>query len=183
MPDNNSKSTNKIDNATFAISEYTALRSEILKRIEIQHQLITLTLVVAGTFLSLGSQTNADPVVLLVYPIIAMFLAIGWEQNMLHIRQLGIYIRDRIESRISGGGWENHRTEFSTQYKSYTTLFTRGTFVGTQLIAVGLALSKSTYTSLQIGLLLIDAIAIIVTLLIIKRLPFTRRQNKRKGAG
>lgn len=127
----------EIGSATFAISEFAALNSEIVKRLEIQYQFMALTLIVAGTFLSLGAQTNNNPVVLLVYPIIALFLAIGWQQNAIVIRQLGLYIRDRSESRVAGGGWESYRKSMSLIHqRNLTTLFTRGTFVGTQLIAI-----------------------------------------------
>lgn len=74
---NSNPPSSEIDSATFALNEFNALNSEIVKCLEIQYQFIALTLIVAGTFLSLGSQTNTNPVILLVYPIIALFLAVG----------------------------------------------------------------------------------------------------------
>lgn len=71
MPEmNSSLPPSDIDSTTFALNEFNALNNEIVKRLEIQYQFIALTLIVAGTFLSLGSQANTTPVVLLVYPII-----------------------------------------------------------------------------------------------------------------
>ena len=169
----------EIDSATFAISEFAALNSEIVKRLEIQYQFIALTLIVAGTFLSLGAQTNNNPVVLLVYPIIALFLAIGWQQNAIVIRQLGLYIRDRIESRVAGGGWESYRKSMSfISQRNLTTLFTRGTFVGTQLVAILIALPRLKFSVLEIVMLTIDAIAVMVTFGAIRRPPFTTPQEQ-----
>jgi len=168
----------EIDSATFALNEFNALNSEIVKRLEIQYQFIALTLIVAGTFLSLGSQTNTNPVVLLVYPIIALFLAIGWQQNAIVIRQLGLYIRDRIESRVAGGGWESYKKSMSLiSQRNLTTLFTRGTFIGTQLVAVVIALPRLVFSGLEIVMLTIDVIAVMITFGVIRRPLFTNPQE------
>ena len=45
-------------NFPFLISEYSALREEIVKRIEIQHQLLSLALIATGTILTIGFQTS-----------------------------------------------------------------------------------------------------------------------------
>jgi len=52
------------------IEQYTSLRNEIEKRIEIRQQILALTLLVAGAFLTVGVQSNVPEVVLLFYPII-----------------------------------------------------------------------------------------------------------------
>ena len=180
MLDTHSSSpSSEIDSATFALNEFNALNNEIVKRLEIQYQFIGLTLLVAGTFLSLGSQTNTNPVVLLVYPIIALFLAVGWQQNAIVIRQLGLYIRDRIESRVTGGGWESYRKNMSFIFqRNLTTLFTRGTFVGTQLVAIVIALPRLIFSGLEIVMLTIDVIAVMITFGVIRRPPFTPPQEQ-----
>ena len=61
--------------ALLLVEQYISLRNEIEKRIEIRQQILALTLLVAGTFLTVGVQPNVPEVVLLFYPIIAMFLA------------------------------------------------------------------------------------------------------------
>ena len=171
---NDDASLNEIDSATFALNEFSALNDEIIKRLEIQYQFIGLTLIVAGTFLSLGTQNNVSPMVLLVYPIIALFLAVGWQQNATVIRQLGLYIRDHIESKVKGGGWGTYRQRmFSVAFKkNLTTLFTRGTFVGTQLIAMIPALPRLTFLGLEIAMLTIDLICLVTTVRVIKRPSF-----------
>jgi len=88
-------SLQNIDDKDFAIAEYSALRDEILKRIELQNQILNLTLILAGTVVSVGFQLNNGPIMLLIYPPIALVLSSGWEQNNLRIRQIGIlYSRD-----------------------------------------------------------------------------------------
>ncbi len=59
--------------ALLLIEQYTSLRSEIEKRIEIRQQILALTLLVAGTFSTVGVQPGVPEVVLLFYPLIAMF--------------------------------------------------------------------------------------------------------------
>ncbi|MGI0493006.1 hypothetical protein ACN4EG_14585 [Alkalinema pantanalense CENA528] len=180
MSDLNTNSpSNDIDSATFALNEFNALNNEIVKRLEIQYQFIALALIVAGTFLSLGSQTNTTPVVLLVYPIITLFLAVGWQQNAIVIRQLGLYIRDRIESRVAGGGWENYRKSMSPIFqRNLATLFTRGTFIGTQVVAIIIALPRLKFSGLEIVMLAIDVIAVMITFGMIRRPPFTTSQEQ-----
>jgi hypothetical protein len=168
-----------IDSTTFALNEFNALNNEIVKRLEIQYQFIYLTLFVAGTLLSVGSQPKIYPIVLLIYPIIALFLAVGWQQNAIVIRQLGLYIRDRIESRVAGGGWESYRKTMSLiSQRNLTTLFTRGTFIGTQLVAVVIVLPRLTFSGLEIVMLTIDVIAVMITFGVIRRPPFTTPQEQ-----
>jgi hypothetical protein len=106
--------------ALLLIQQYTALRSEIEKRIDIRQQILALTLLVAGTFLTVGAQPNVPAVVLLFYPIIAMFLGAIWEHNDLRVGQINFYIRTEVEKHLGslGPGWETFRQQmFSTTYK------------------------------------------------------------------
>ena len=84
--------------------EYTALRGEILKRIELRQQLISITLTLAGVFLGVGLGTES---VALIYPPLAMFLAFGWAQNDFRIRNLAEYIREFLETPGTGLQYES----------------------------------------------------------------------------
>ena len=53
---------NNIDNKDFALAEYSALRDEILKRTEFQNQLLNLTLLMAGTSVSVSFQLSNGPI-------------------------------------------------------------------------------------------------------------------------
>jgi hypothetical protein len=44
----------KLNSADFARDEYSSLRQEMLKRIELQHKILTLTFIAAGTFCQLA---------------------------------------------------------------------------------------------------------------------------------
>jgi hypothetical protein len=50
-----------IEDPDFALAEYSALRDEILKRIEFQNQIVNLTLIVAGTAVSVAFQLSNGP--------------------------------------------------------------------------------------------------------------------------
>ena len=78
------------DPTTFLLAEYDALRGEILKRSEIQHQLLSFSLAALGALMAVGLKDS--PSALLAYPILVLFLAVGWVYNDLQIAQIGLYI-------------------------------------------------------------------------------------------
>jgi hypothetical protein len=57
-PDNQISETTPQENdgIKFSIAEYSALRDEILKRTEVQHQILLLTITALGAFLSNSSK-------------------------------------------------------------------------------------------------------------------------------
>lgn len=145
--------------------EYNALRSEILKRIDIRQQLTSITLSIAGLFLGFGLSNVG---VAFIFPPIAFLLATAWAQNEIRVRQLGTYIHERLESKIEGLGWETYRMQRRPETRlgrlPLVGLSPGGTFLVTQLIAIGIGLAKFTYTPLEWGLLGIDAIAVLLIL-------------------
>ena len=142
--------------ALLLIEQYASLRSEIEKRIEIRQQILALTLLVAGTFLTVGVQPGVPAVVLLFYPLIAMFLGAIWEHNDLRIGQINFYIRTEIEKHLGalGPGWETFRSRtFPSRHRSHRSrqsaqrhpltprpglivFATRGMFFTTQAMAI-----------------------------------------------
>lgn len=172
MPPKVKAQSTEIDPKEFYLSEYASLREEMLKRIELQHQVITLALVAVGTFITIGTQPSSDALVLLIYPIFASFLAVGWYQHNLRIKRIGDYICEKIESRIPAGGWEQHRTNITAKIKvSATIVSASGTFVGTQLLTIILAIPKLVFTETESWLLIADGLAVILTILAIRRRP------------
>ncbi len=99
------------DNLSLVITEYNALREEILKRIEIDHQLIALALIAPGTLLTIGLQVRSASIIF-VYPFLALFLSMIWVLNETGIHEAGEYIRDRIESKVGENciGWQHYRS-------------------------------------------------------------------------
>jgi hypothetical protein len=157
------------------------LRGEILKRTEIQHQLISITLVAFGALISVGLRDS--PTALLAYPLLALFLSAVWSYNDIRIRQLGTYIRDRIETELLGDGlgWEHALTSDSASHLvgSRTILATRGILWGTELLAVVLYLLGGLSFNLPQGdrvLLSLDILAIAFTVVLLRRQDVPREE-------
>lgn len=136
--------TNTTDPSQFLLAEYGELRGEILKRSEMQHQLISITLVALGALTTIGLRDS--PGALLAYPMLALFLAAAWTYNDIQIAQLGIYIRYRIEDQLIGEGlgWEHAilSDRASKQIGSLVKVATRGILWGSEFLAIGLYLLK-----------------------------------------
>lgn len=147
--------------------EYTALRSEIVQRIGLRQQLISITLTIAGVMLGFGINNGS---IALVYPPLAAFLAIAWTQNDNRVRDAATYIRDHLEPKVPGLGWENHVQEERkrTLNKKWrrTILSHGGIFLSTQLIAilVGILVLQFRFSPLEWALLVVDLIAVFFVL-------------------
>jgi 8-oxo-dGTP diphosphatase len=155
------------------LNEYRALRDEILKRTELRTQVLTFTLIIAGTFFSIGAQKLVEPVVLLIYPILATFLAAIWAQLDNRIGEIGEYIRNTIELKVPGIGWENFiRTEYSkskylTQRK-LASVSAGGIFIFTQLLSIVIAFyMKLSFSPIEIILFAINVFLISLTIFLI----------------
>lgn len=158
------------DVKSFLLAEYAALMAEILKRSETQHQLISLAVIATGTFLTFGLQNSIT--ISLAYPIVSMFLAATWAQHDYRIRQIGAYIKERIESKFLGNnlGWEHTGPKrYIGRFGSLTVLASRGVFIGTQILAVVISAVRTTFPTEDIILLIVDVLLIILTLLILRR--------------
>jgi hypothetical protein len=129
----------------FLLAEYAQLKSEILKRSEFQHQLISIALVALGALAAVGLKDS--PSALLAYPMLALFLGAAWSYNDIQIAQLGVYIRYRIEDQLIGQGlgWE-HRSgvseSASNEIGALAKFATRGILWGSEFLAIGLYLLK-----------------------------------------
>jgi hypothetical protein len=101
--------TGEVSGAGFLKEEYQVLRGEILKRTELQHQLISIALLAFGSLLALGFGKDGSPQATLAYPLLTVALAAAWSQHDIRIRQIGEYIRDNIEPQClgPGKGWEH----------------------------------------------------------------------------
>ncbi len=133
-----------IDHTSFLLEEYKELRDEILKRSEIQHQLISFSLAALGALMAVGLKDS--PNALLAYPIVTVGVAIGWTYNDLQIAQLGLYIKHRIEIRLAapGEGWQHYITSqaASKRIGSLAKLSTRGVFWISEILVVFLYVGK-----------------------------------------
>ncbi|MFM7220961.1 MAG: DNA-binding protein [Nodosilinea sp.] len=81
---------NEFQDRLFNELEYTSIRDEILKRMELRLQIMSVTLTLAGAFIGFGV---SNTLLSLVYPPLAALLAMLWVQNDTRSRQLGKYIQ------------------------------------------------------------------------------------------
>lgn len=123
--------------ADLIAAEYSALREEILKLTEIQFQILVITLAAFGTMLATGIQYKNAPIVL-AYPILALFLAMGWINHAHGIDMLGAYIQNKIESQVGTAniGWENFSRAKPVKHSLLADWLSRMPFIVTQLIAL-----------------------------------------------
>ncbi len=162
------------ESITLILAEYHALRDEMLKRKQMQHQFISLALIAPSTLLAFGLQTK-DSVLILLYPILAMFVAVAWINQDHAVMLIGAYIREGIEPKV---GKENMNWEHFI-YKHYTTVgklrgslniwAIRGIILGTELLAilVGLTIEPLNFSSKLI--LVIDIVSMLMTILVLRR--------------
>lgn len=124
------------------LAEYATLRAEILKRFEVHFQLVSLTILAAGTLLFAGVQSTdrrVGAVLLLSYPFLAFLFASVWGQSDRRIAQFGHYIRTRVEPRLGKDGlgrqrmeWESYHVASQVRPRLYHFAMS-WIFVGTQL--------------------------------------------------
>lgn len=154
------------------LTQYRVLRDEILTRIRARTAILTFTLLVAGTFLTLAAEGLIQSEILLVYPLVAAFLAGVWAHNDVRIWDIARYTRERIEDRLSGIAWESWlKSEYSKRRPvlNLTELPAMGLFVGSQLLAMGFAAPGFRIDSVLVALLVADCVAVAGTVLCITR--------------
>jgi hypothetical protein len=143
--------------------EYGSLRAEMLRRIDARQQTLSVALGLAGAFLGLG--WSAGAVVLLLYPLIALLLAVGWAQNEIFITQIGAYIREYLEQGDSGLGWQTYSSQRGSEIRimgwPIEVLSIGGIFILTQLMAIGLGGYQFSGGSIQWILLILDFAAVL----------------------
>lgn len=139
----------------FLLQQYGKLREEIYHRTYVQQQLVTIAVLGSGAVLTVGSQTNANLGIplLLLYPLLAMFLALAWSTQYAAIRTMGAFIAHQeqevfLRKDARQYGWETLLQQSSFGGRSNRALFSgwldaKGIFVGLQTLALALALARS----------------------------------------
>lgn len=161
-------------------AEYKALRDEILKRLEFRNQIVIATLTLAGVALSFGLRL---PAIAFVVPVITTFLAAVWAQHDARIWEIGNYIRDHLEPRFQGLGWEVYRQ--NRPYKATRVLGIRlavlsagGLFVAMQVVA--LIIGFSGFIGFTVFDWVLGAVASVFTLFTLAVLIAAERRKTRK---
>ena len=151
-------------NNPLVAAEYKALRDEILNRLNFRYQLLNLTLIIAGTLLAAGVHADVSAAVLLVYPLLAAFLAAGWVHNGHTIVPLSRYIRDELEGKYSGPGWESYLQSHADRrflYEGLGLIYAAGIFLSTAIISLVLGVLKTTGSPTDIVLIVLDVLAVV----------------------
>ena len=155
------------DTISIMMKEYDNLRAEILKRIELMHQLISLGLIVPGTIFAFGFQTQ-DATLILLYPLLAFILSLLWSQHDRRTREIGYYIHTQIETRLTEAlGWEHFMDTTRTVHKLFDldSLWAAvGVFAGTGILAilVGVPIAIKSGTLFPFSILLTASILSII---------------------
>jgi len=146
--------------------EYSAIRNEILKRIELRQSIIQMTLTLAAAFLSVGLiqiPSIINPAtqfsVVLIYPPIALGLAGGWYHLDKRIRDSVTYIRRYIEPAFPCLNWEMHK-----QRQRYDEMKGKNSWLGLGLGRLGRQVVLShgiVFVGTQIMALVIGSIPLI----------------------
>lgn len=162
------------------LSEYNALRSEVIHRMQNRHQLVVFSLAVLGAVLAFHAQANT----LLAYPILGFFLALGWAHNDFRIGEIGEYVRTHIEAKLPGLNWEQHFFEIKKKGNPFryvlraTTLSAGGIIVGTQILSIVVILIQNPIHAINKCLLATDGMAIIFTGIVLHWRKILYKENK-----
>jgi hypothetical protein len=171
-----------LDRSQFILAEYTALRAEIVKHIEVQYQLVGFNLLAFGVALSIAVQSRSS-VPASLYPIVALFLAFCWISATLEIQRCGEYIREEIEKPYTDGeGWESHLVKYQERpWWRWGTRGMRGSFITTSSIATTTSITISKWQTIDTILASSGAIALIActAVLTIRRLPYAGPHSHR----
>jgi 8-oxo-dGTP diphosphatase len=169
------------------LAEYDSLRSETLKRIDLRHQSLNLTITAIGIFVAVVASEHARPIALMFYPLLALCIAVAWTQNDMRIGQIGKHVKENIEQQLPGTSWEHSLIERYARlpgiYKRFTELTGFGVFVGTEFIAtvsgVLLAIQRSKLLE-SLPLYILLGLADLIAMWATYRLVHLRRKEHRR---
>ena len=162
----------------FLLDEYGALREEIVKRIELEYQLINLSLITFGVICGVSLQ-NKSPLVIMVYPFFTAFIVAAWVNSDNSIQCIANYIKSQIETTLgeNNTGWE-HR--FASQRSDgLSALSVGGTFVGTSLFATLVGITLAKFDAIEILLLMVSGGSLIFSVVLLLWYFSKRQRNAR----
>jgi hypothetical protein len=160
----------------FLQAEYTSLRGEIVKRLELGQRLLEITLVSAAAILTINLAGDEFARVLLAYPVLVMFLAFAGLHSALQVRILATYIKTEIEPRFR---WRHDGEDAAVGYEAwlvahapreeqrlgiFSSIFM---FTGTQVLVFSLgvveAVTGTWVHPVDIVLIFVGVVVIVVT--------------------
>jgi len=176
--------------------QFNALRAEVLERMNLRQQILTVALAGVSIF-SVGVTGDiALPIFLLFYPPLGLCLAIAWSHHDVRTGEIGEYLLRHIEPHFAALKWEKFMRELYTSKdnigKRMAEYASIGTFIGTEIAAIILAISfqflnltaaMPPNTRLYVGffysLIALDVIAVVLTYRFIheRRRRYAKWQN------
>ncbi|MDB5348635.1 MAG: hypothetical protein JWP89_7012 [Schlesneria sp.] len=155
------------------LAEFTALRAEILLRIQLRSQLLAIAMSAFAGLFALSGNSAFPREILLIYPFLALFISHEWTYHDLRIRTIGGYIKSNIEPLIDGLGWQ-HSLDDTRAGRSYrlTSAGAGGVLVCGSVLTLAAALADyatllGRYGSIIWLMVLSDLVAIGITLVLL----------------
>ena len=165
---------------TELLVQFNTLRAEILERMNLRQQILTVALAGVGIF-SVGVTGEITlPIFLLLYPPLGLCLAIAWSHHDVRTGEIGEYIIRYIEPHFVALKWETFMRELyagrNNISKSMAEYASMGTFIGTEIAAIILAVSfqflnlttvtppsSGLYFGFFVSLIVLDIVAVALT--------------------
>lgn len=167
----NNPEEKELNKTTLITAEYNSLRGEIISRIGLRQNLLSLALIVFGALMGTSLQPNVNTSVLLVYPIISFFLSVACIHSDIRVKQLADYIR-QIETNVAVIGWSLHIKNLLSEKqldRITSPLSTIGLFISTQIIAILIAFLNRPFNLVEWILFIIDLVFIFITIVLSSR--------------
>lgn len=134
-------------------AEYVSLRSEIVKLIDLQAQLVSLTVISTGAIIGVAVQVKSASLAF-VYPVLALILGISWLNHALAGR-IAKYLSQDFEPRCGDGvlGWERFVRRNPLRFGMLGYWGVRSVFMGSSLVAllIGWTLIKARTLHITFG--------------------------------
>ena len=92
-----------IKKSDFLLHEYDALRNEVVQRITMRYQIITIALAAFGAVFAFAN-TSASVYLEMLYPLLSLFLLLTYISNAYGIRKASEFIKGSIENNVSEDG-------------------------------------------------------------------------------
>jgi hypothetical protein len=182
------------DGVSLIVAEYESLRSEILKLIELQAQLVALTVIAFGGVLSVGFQAK-KAVIVLIYPILSLILGLSWLNHAHAICRCAEYIRQRIEDRfviaqriedrsVKFMGWESFVSGRRLPKAIIGYWGVRSIFMGSSALAIvaGTVIPKRGTAVWTFYYLAIGVTALTILVFVIWREPYLPKPGRGSGS-
>ncbi|MFE3456983.1 hypothetical protein ACFXKD_05505 [Nocardiopsis aegyptia] len=139
--------------AALLIAEYTSLRAELLKLIELQSTLQSLAIISFGITMPIGFQFDSA-IVILIQPALALILGASWLNHAHAIHRIAAYLSGSLEPKVGSENlaWENYVRSHPLRFGRAGFWATRSLFMVSAVLAAasGALITEATAQNLTI---------------------------------